>query len=62
MNFLSEKSFSCPYCGSENSIALDGQGRRFKMVVDCETCCRPIVVGVRVMGGDCELDVRAENE
>ena len=63
MGLLSEKEFFCPYCGSGNNIFLEGgQGRQYRLVVDCETCCRPIVIQVRVIGRECELEVRAENE
>ena len=63
MALLSEQNFLCPYCASENSVSLDkGQGRQFKLVVDCETCCRPMVIQVRVVGREYELEVRAENE
>ena len=31
-------------------------------IVDCEVCCRPIVVKARLNGDDLELDVRKENE
>ena len=63
MDLSSEKEFACPYCGSPNAISLDsGQGKRYELVTDCETCCRPIVVQVRVTASDCELEVHAENE
>jgi len=63
MSLSSQKEFSCPYCGSPNEITLDGgQGQRYELVTDCETCCRPIIVRVRVTDGACELEVHAENE
>ena len=63
MSLLPEKYFSCPYCGSENNICLeDGQVRQYKLVVDCETCCRPIVITVKVVGREYELAARPENE
>lgn len=63
MSLLSEKEFSCPYCGSDNSVSLDGtEGRQYKLVVDCEVCCRPIIIRVQVVDREFELDVRPENE
>lgn len=63
MDLSSVKEFFCPYCGRENSISLDsGQGRQYELVVDCEICCRPIVIHVRMVGGECELEARPENE
>ena len=62
MSLLPEKEFFCPYCGSENNISLDGgQGRQYSLVVDCEICCRPIVIQVKMIDHEYELEVRAEN-
>ena len=52
----------CPYCGSPNTLGVEDEGRHYELVTDCETCCRPIVVSVRNIDGDYEVDARAENE
>ena len=63
MGLLSEKFFFCPYCGSANSIRLDNtEGTPYKLVVDCEICCRPIAIQVKMINHEYELDVRGENE
>jgi hypothetical protein len=63
MSFLSEKEFLCPYCGSCNQISLDyGQGKQYELVTDCEICCRPIIIYVRIIDNDYAVDARAENE
>ncbi len=37
----------CPYCGEENSIALDpGSGEAQDYVEDCQVCCQPWRVSV----------------
>ncbi len=59
---MSEKEFRCPYCGSSNIISLESQSRQYEVVTDCETCCKPIVVRVRMVEGSSELEVRGENE
>ena len=59
---MNEKEFRCPYCASLNSIGLESGNILSESVVDCETCCKPIVVRGRKMGGSIELEVRAENE
>jgi len=58
------ENFFCPYCGSENFLSLDPTGgSRQRMVLDCEICCRPIVVDLRLSGGTIrELNVTKENE
>jgi hypothetical protein len=38
---------TCPYCGEENSVALDpGSGEAQDYVEDCQVCCRPWRVSV----------------
>jgi hypothetical protein len=37
----------CPYCGEENSVALDpGSGEAQDYVEDCQVCCQPWRVSV----------------
>ncbi len=56
------KEFTCPYCGSRNQFGEDvGQRSHLEVVVDCEICCRPIIVCVRVSEFGYEIDARAEN-
>ncbi len=48
-DFEEEVSFQCPYCLEEISILVDfcgGQSQSF--TVDCEVCCRPIVVRLKI--------------
>ena len=63
MSYGSENNFQCPYCGKSNLLSLDiGDGNQYEMVTDCEVCCRPIVVHVRINDDEIEIDARAENE
>lgn len=44
-------SIQCPHCGETFDIALDvGEGNA-EFIVDCEVCCRPMTVTVRVRAG-----------
>jgi len=62
MSLSYEKEFLCPYCGRANAISLDSsEGRQFELVTDCEICCRPIVIAVRNVGDEVEVEARAEN-
>ena len=46
-------SFSCPHCGVDLSIRLDASGgRRQQLIQDCEICCRPIRIEVRLEGDE----------
>ncbi|MFA5060211.1 MAG: CPXCG motif-containing cysteine-rich protein [Candidatus Omnitrophota bacterium] len=63
MDVLNEKEFFCPYCGSCNTITLEpGQGKEYELITDCEICCRPIVVSIKMIGEEAEITARAENE
>ena len=64
MSLEQHEHFLCPYCGRTNSLEIDitgGSDQEF--VVDCETCCAPIVVALRLDGEDVvALEVKKENE
>ncbi len=64
MNLEQFEHFMCPYCGRTNDLAIDltgGDDQEF--IVDCETCCAPIVVNVRISGDDViAVETRKENE
>lgn len=48
----------CPECGESNSVDVDGPG---EFIQDCSTCCRPLVVRVRVRpDGTLEVSVEVE--
>ena len=52
MSVEDEYSFACPYCSAEISITVDFTGgRRQAFTIDCEVCCRPIAVALRVGPG-----------
>lgn len=52
----------CPYCGEEIELLVDPSIAEQMYVEDCEVCCRPINVVIRVsIEGDIELTVRDEN-
>ena len=51
MDMAEEQYFACPYCGGENSMAIDySAGRKQKLLLDCEVCCRPIVIALEIDG------------
>ena len=66
LDMISDDSefFSCPYCGSDNYLSVDPTGgRRQRFVVDCETCCQPIVIDLSLSNGAIlEINARRENE
>ncbi len=55
--------FNCPYCGYSNFSPLDPLTGVHQWTTDCENCCRPIALRVRVRGGEVEeIDVSPEQD
>lgn len=48
-------SIECPHCGENFSLALDASEGSAEFTVDCEVCCRPMMVSVR-FNDDGELE------
>lgn len=44
-------SIDCPHCGETFSLAFDVTEGSAEFIADCEVCCRPMVVAVRVVDG-----------
>jgi hypothetical protein len=58
-----ESILSCPYCGETISILVDGSAGDQQYIEDCEVCCRPMDIKVRVPApGSLRIDVRREND
>lgn len=58
------ENFLCPYCGESNELVVDiSGGPNQEFVVDCEVCCAPIVVRLKVRGGVvASVEAQRENE
>lgn len=55
--------FACPYCNYPNFSPLDPVSGRQQWTVDCENCCRPIVLRALVRNGEAEeLEVEREQD
>ena len=55
---LIHQTVDCPYCGEPNDIEIDPSGgRRQAYEEDCQVCCRPWRVTVK-LDGDGEAWVR----
>ncbi len=52
----------CPYCGEPIELIVDESAGESEYVEDCEVCCRPIVIQVRIGGEEVTLWLRTENE
>ena len=47
-------TLECPHCGESFSIALDVSEGSAEFIVDCEVCCAPMTVAVRINDGEIE--------
>lgn len=55
------RTFSCPSCMSPNLVLVDfTAGREQQFVQDCEVCCQPIVVRIRIDEDRIDLSVERE--
>jgi transposase-like protein len=54
----------CPYCGEPNELEIDpSAGRRQAYTEDCQVCCRPWVVKVKMdQDGEANVSLYAEEE
>jgi len=45
-------ALQCPVCGEEFAVPADFEDGPAEFVVDCEICCRPMTVVIRVQHGE----------
>ena len=64
MNLEQYEHFLCPYCGQNNELLVDvSGGPHQEFVVDCEVCCAPIAVRLKISGADTiTIEAKKENE
>lgn len=60
---LDSQRIDCPYCGETIEILIDPSLPEQSYIEDCQVCCRPISLRVRVdEDGVAQVSARAENE
>lgn len=53
----------CPYCSEPIELVVDATEGAASYIEDCQVCCRPISVSIRVgAGGGPRLELRHEDE
>ena len=52
MNAVIEHPFTCPYCSASITMLLDVSVADQSYVEDCEVCCNPITLRVRIEDGE----------
>lgn len=63
MSMQEECFFDCPYCGEPISVLVDCSCEEQSYTEDCQVCCRPMVLYVRVdESGAAEIQAYREDE
>ncbi len=63
MNRLEMQAISCPYCGETIDLAIDCSVSFQEYIEDCQVCCRPINMSIRVSEeGAIQVDARHQDE
>lgn len=47
-----ETTFTCPYCGEDNSIVIDLSIGGQELIEDCVVCCSPMEIRYKVEDGE----------
>ena len=56
-------AIDCPYCGETIDVLIDSSIRSQRYIEDCQVCCRPIMLSVRVdEDGAAHVGVSSEND
>ena len=56
-------TYVCPVCGESIESAADpSQGSSQQYVEDCQVCCRPLVLSLRIRGQSVEVGVEPESD
>ena len=48
MHELFEQPIDCPYCGESIDVLIDGSVEEQRYIEDCQVCCQPIVLIVKM--------------
>jgi len=60
---LEPLTYICPWCGQGNETTADpSQGAEQRYVEDCQVCCRPLELHVRISDGEAYAEATPEAE
>lgn len=60
---LTPFDLSCPYCGEPIEVLIDASAGEQQYIEDCQVCCRPITLSVRIdEDGEPLVSANAEND
>lgn len=56
-------TYTCPHCWQTNETAADpSAGAEQTYVEDCQVCCRPLVLTVRIAGEEATAEAEPESD
>ena len=56
MDMLDSAWINCPYCGEPLEVAVDCSAGDQDYIEDCQICCRPIELQLRISGDQWRLE------
>jgi hypothetical protein len=59
---LDARKIACPYCGESFETTVDPSGGDQEYVEDCQVCCRPVTIRLKVNGPALDLEVRRDDD
>lgn len=59
---MEEHLATCPYCGEPVNLLVDLSAEEQDYIEDCEVCCRPIQIRVRLDGEKFNVSLHQEND
>jgi hypothetical protein len=62
MELLETASINCPYCGEPLQITVDRSAGDQDYIEDCQVCCQPIELRLRVSDGSWQLEGFRDDE
>lgn len=63
MLMLMPVDISCPCCGEPLEILVDASAGDQNYIEDCQVCCRPITLGIRIdADGEPQVSASSEND
>lgn len=62
MQSIETISQSCPYCGEPIVLLVDCSAGEQHYIEDCQVCCKPITVELRLDDNEPEVCLKTENE
>jgi len=63
LNYLSEQTVDCPYCGESLEVLIDPADAGQQYIEDCQVCCKPInFLVTETIEGELSVNVYSDNE